>query len=59
MDKNRLMNLISKLNMTRHIKMLGRVNQIRCNTLINDSDVFLNPCLKEGAVTTAFDSIQC
>lgn len=57
MDKNRLMNLISKLNMSRYIKMLGRVNQIRCNTLINDSDVFINPCLKEGAVTTAFDSI--
>lgn len=57
LDKNRLENLISNLGVSNYIKMLGKVSMEEYNELMRKSDVVVNPCLKEGAVTTAFDAM--
>jgi len=57
MDLNRLQNLINNLDMSNHIKMIGEVSMEKYKQLMRDTDVVVNPCLKEGAVTTAFDSM--
>ena len=56
-DLNRLRNLIQNLKMANHIKMIGAVTMERYKQLMKETDVVVNPCLKEGAVTTAFDSM--
>lgn len=57
LDKNRLENLISNLGVSNYIKMLGKVSMEKYKELMRKSDVVVNPCLKEGAVTTAFDAM--
>jgi len=57
MDLVRLQNLIQQFKMSNHIKMLGEVSMEIYKQLMRDTDVVVNPCLKEGAVTTAFDSM--
>jgi glycosyltransferase involved in cell wall biosynthesis len=57
MDLNRLQNLIQNRNMSNHIKMIGEVSMEKYKQLMRETDVVVNPCLKEGAVTTAFDSM--
>ena len=37
--------------------MLGEVSMEKYKQLMRETDVVVNPCLKEGAVTTAFDSM--
>ena len=56
-DRKRLENLIQLRSATDYIEMLGKVSMERYNQLMQEADVVLNPCLKEGAVTTAFDSM--
>ena len=43
--------------MSNHIKMIGEVSMETYKQLMRESDVVVNSCLKEGAVTTAFDSM--
>ncbi|MDC1505122.1 glycosyltransferase family 4 protein [Winogradskyella sp.] len=57
MDLNRLQNLIQNRDMSNHIKMIGEVPMETYKQLMRETDVVVNPCLKEGAVTTAFDSM--
>jgi len=57
MDLKRLQSLIQKLQMSNYIKMMGEVSMDMYKELMRETDVVVNPCLKEGAVTTAFDSM--
>ena len=57
MDLSRLQNLIQQFKMSNHITMLGEVSMEKYKQLMRETDVVVNPCLKEGAVTTAFDSM--
>lgn len=56
-DKKRLYNLISDLGIANNLHMLGRVSMHTYKTLMQKADVVVNPCLKEGAVTTSFDAL--
>ena len=58
MDQKRLEKLIESLGMLPYIKMLGKVSLDEYKRLMQESDIVVNPCLKEGAVTTAFDSMS-
>lgn len=57
-DKNRLETLINKLNMDDFITLGGQVCMNDYYQKMANCDVVVNPCLKEGAVTTAFDSMS-
>ena len=57
LDYKRLNNLISTLHVAENVHMLGQVPMSTYNTLMQKADVVVNPCLKEGAVTTAFDAM--
>lgn len=56
-DYKRLTSLISSLHLVENIQMLGNVPISTYNVLMQKADVVVNPCLKEGAVTTAFDAM--
>lgn len=56
-DWNRLQNLIKSKNLYKNIDMLGKVSMEVYTKLMTESDVVVNTCLKEGAVTTSFDSM--
>ena len=56
-DYERLNSLISSLHVGENIDTLGRVPMRTYNALMQKADVVVNPCLKEGAVTTAFDAM--
>ena len=53
MDFHRLQNIIRDCQMSNHIKMIGEVSMELYKQLMRETDVVVNPCLKEGAVTTA------
>lgn len=57
-DKARLDALIVKLNMQSVITLGGQVSMEIYYQKMAECDVVVNPCLKEGAVTTAFDSMS-
>ena len=57
MDYKRLSSLISSLHLGDNIQMLGKVPISTYEVLMQKADVVVNPCLKEGAVTTAFDAL--
>ena len=57
MDKHRLSKLIQLRGMSDYINLVGTVSMDSYKQLMQEADVVLNPCLKEGAVTTAFDSM--
>ena len=57
MDWSRLYNLIQEKNLSKHIEMAGKVSMDSYYKLMKETDVVLNPSLKEGAVTTSFDSM--
>lgn len=57
-DRERLERLVRKLKLEKHIQFLGQVPMDDYYQLMVDCDVVLNPSLKEGAVTTAFDSMS-
>lgn len=57
-DRNRLEELVRKLKLEEYVKFLGQVPMEEYYQLMADCDVVLNPSLKEGAVTTAFDSMS-
>lgn len=57
LDYERLNTLISSLHVGENIDILGQVPLGTYNKLMQKADVVVNPCLKEGAVTTAFDAM--
>ena len=56
-DRNRLNNLITDLGMANNIEMVGQIPMDEYEKKVSESDVVINPSLKEGAVTVAFDSL--
>jgi len=57
MDKTRLQDLIVEKKLGKNIDMLGKVSMDEYMYHMKNSDVVVNTSLKEGAVTTAFDSM--
>lgn len=57
-DRKRLERLIRRLHLTDHISMRGQVTMEDYYRYMAECDVVVNPTLKEGAVTTAFDSMS-
>lgn len=57
-DKERLLLMIKKLGITNYITLTGEVSMKEYYQYMADCDVVVNPTLKEGAVTTAFDSMS-
>lgn len=57
-ERNRLFKLISRLRLNNIITMHGQVSMDEYHQFMIDCDVVCNPSLKEGAVTTAFDSMS-
>ena len=58
LDQKRLIKLISNLNVKENVHMLCEVPMSTYNKLMQKADVVVNSCLKEGAVTTAFDAMS-
>lgn len=56
-DEERLKNLVAELNLERHVTFMGAVSQEDYRFLMRQTDVVLNPSLKEGAVTVSFDAM--
>lgn len=57
-DKNRLKTVIAKLQMESFVTLSGQVSMEAYYQKMANCDVVVNPSLKEGAVTTAFDSMS-
>jgi glycosyltransferase involved in cell wall biosynthesis len=57
-DGYRLQAMIKESNLAQHISMLGKVSMEGYYEKMQESDVVVNTSLKEGAVTTAFDSMS-
>jgi glycosyltransferase involved in cell wall biosynthesis len=57
-DYNRLTRIIERLNLGNNVRLTGQVSMKEYYEKMASSDVIVNPCLKEGAVTTAFDSMS-
>ena len=56
-DLNRLKKLVRENNLESNVSFLGQVSKSEYLKLMQDSDIVLNPSLKEGAVTVAFDAM--
>ena len=52
-DQKRLKNLILELGIAQNSQMFGHVSMKTYRTLMQKADVVVNPCLKEGSVTTS------
>lgn len=57
LDNKRLKQLITTKKLSEYIEMTGEVSMNDYYKLMNEADVVINPSLKEGAVTTSFDSM--
>ena len=57
-DKERLRAMIHKLRLSTNVKLAGQVSMQEYYQYMADCEVVVNPTLKEGAVTTAFDSMS-
>jgi len=57
-DRNRLQSLIIRNHLENYIKLTGQVSKEEYYSKMAQCDVVVNPCLKEGGVTTAFDSMS-
>ena len=56
-DRKRLEKLIEDTDMEGHIRMSGQLSMKEYEEKVSRCDVIVNPSLKEGAVTVAFDSL--
>ena len=56
-DHKRIVSLVAHHGLERHVTLHGKVPMAEYYQMMADCDVVLNPALKEGAVTTAFDSM--
>lgn len=57
-DRSRLEKMVSKRNIDRFVTFTGTVDYQTYHNYIANCDVVLNPALKEGAVTVAFDAMS-
>lgn len=57
-DRVRLEKLVKKLNVEKKVSFVGTVKYDEYHRLMKQCDVVLNPALKEGAVTVAFDAMS-
>ena len=57
-DFARLEKLVHKLNVENYVSFVGTVGYNEYHNIISGCDVVLNPALKEGAVTVAFDAMR-
>ena len=57
-DRHRLEKLVTDLNVEDYVTFLGKVDYDVYHRYMNECDVVLNPALKEGAVTVAFDAMS-
>ncbi len=57
-DRNRLQSLIIRNHLENYIKLTGHISKEDYYSKMAQCDVVVNPCLKEGGVTTAFDSMS-
>lgn len=57
-DRERIEKLIEKHNLQQYISLRGQVSMNGYYQYMADCDAVINPTLKEGAVTTAFDSLS-
>ena len=57
-DRKRLQSLIIKNHLENYITLTGHVSKEDYYSKMAQCDVVVNPCLKEGGVTTAFDSMS-
>lgn len=57
-EKEQILQHIKQNGMEQHVTMCGQVTMDEYYQKMADCDCVLNPCLKEGAVTTAFDSMS-
>lgn len=57
-EKEQILQHIKQNGMEKYITMCGEVSMDEYYQKMADCDCVLNPCLKEGAVTTAFDSMS-
>lgn len=58
LDKKRLQKLIVKYNVSKNISLPGHLTKDEYAKKMTDADVIVNPALKEGGVTVAFDAIK-
>lgn len=56
-DRERIEKLVQRHGLEEHVTLHGNVPMATYYQMMADSDVVLNPALKEGAVTTAFDAM--
>lgn len=56
-DRERLENLVKNKGLEKHIHFTGAVDKERYQELMRETDLVLNPSLKEGAVTVSFDAM--
>ncbi len=54
---SRLSQMIARLNMSNNIFLTGKISTKEYYEKMRECDVVINPCLREGAVTVAFDSM--
>lgn len=57
-EKNRLLRLIEKYNLNGKVSLLGNVSMEQYQHEMQQCNVVLNACLKEGGVTNAFDCMS-
>lgn len=57
-EKEQILQHIKLYDMGQHVTMCGQLTMDEYYQKMADCDCVLNPCLKEGAVTTAFDSMS-
>ena len=55
MQKHHLQQQISNLNLEKNVELTGQISMEQYRMEMNNCDVVLNACLKEGGVTNAFD----
>ncbi len=56
-DRQRIEKWVRLFGMEEHVTLHGKVSMEVYHQMMADCDIVLNPSLKEGAVTTAFDSL--
>ena len=56
-DRKRIEEWMRRHGMESHVTLHGKVSMEKYYQMMADCDVVLNPALKEGAVTTAFDAM--
>lgn len=56
-DRERLQKLVKENNLEKHVTFTGNVSREEYIRLMQETDIVLNPSLKEGAVTVSFDAM--